>query len=185
VLHAAERAIVAPVVPLLAATVPILDPHFKVLSAWIEESGASRTVEVRADLSGPLEYAGRTLNPLGSDTHGLFQVNITVGGLLQYSGLLLIIALAWPVRTALELPLRLVLCVPLMALLLVLEFPCTVVAEMWTLLRDQFAPDRFNGWLVWSRFLMGGGGLLIAGLLGALVVVAAQRLRRAPPAAFA
>jgi hypothetical protein len=37
--------------------------------------------------------------------------------------------------------------------------------------------------MIASRFLMGGGGLLIAGLLGATAVILAQRLRRAPSAA--
>jgi hypothetical protein len=87
-----------------------------------------------------------------------------------------IIALAWPARRKLELALRLLLCVTLMVALIFMEAPLTIVAELWSLIRALVAPDQFSGWLLSSRFLMGGGGLLISGLCGVLAVAAAHRV---------
>ncbi|HTY93530.1 MAG TPA: hypothetical protein VMC02_06565 [Steroidobacteraceae bacterium] len=187
-LYVAGRTLVGPLVPALAATVHVIDPDFTVLSASVGQHGAMQTVAFRADLAGPLELAGRTLYPLGWNTaqpQGWFQIDLSLGGLLQYSALLLIIVLGWPARKAREFALRLALCLPLAALLVFIAAPSTVIAELWKLLGDQFAPGEVSGWLVWSRFLMGGGGLAIAGILAAGVIVVAQRRQATHRAGFA
>jgi hypothetical protein len=177
-LHVLQRTIVEPLIPILAGAVHLIDPHFLVLSAAVGQHESVQSLVVRADLAAPMEYAGRTLYPLQWNTTqpaGWFQIELSLSGLLQYSGLLMILALAWPVHGLREFALRLALCLPVMAVLIIVEVPCTVVAELWSIVRDQFAPGQYSGWLVWSRFLMGGGGLLIGSTCAVLIVTVAGR----------
>ncbi|HTY49063.1 MAG TPA: hypothetical protein VMB48_05165 [Steroidobacteraceae bacterium] len=180
-LHALQRAIIEPLVPVFAAAVRVLDPDFTILSAGVASDGPVQSVVIRANLALPARFAGRTVYPIGwfpGEPEGGIEVKLSLGGLLQYSGLLLIIALAWPARTAAEFALRLLLCLPCLALLLLAEAPFTVLGELWSAIRDYAAPGSFCGWVVWSRFLMGGGGLLIAGSCGLSVVAASRRIVR-------
>jgi hypothetical protein len=182
VLHFLQGGIIAPLVPAFAKAVPLVDPDFIILESTAEPHGSTPSVRIRADFASPVSFAGHTLYPLSwrpGQPKGSFEVRLSLGGLLQYSALMFIIALAWPAKRVLELVLRIALCLPLMTALLFVEVPFTVVAEFWTLVRDEVAPDRFNGWLLWSRFLMGGGGLLIAGLCALAAVGIARRVTAA------
>jgi hypothetical protein len=183
-LHVLQRTIAAPLIPVIAAAIPAIDPEFTILSATVAPAGAAQAAVIRADLARPTTFAGRTLYPFGADAgepRGWYQIELTLGGLLQYCALLAIIVLGWPVSGPLELAVRVLLCGPMMAALLFMEAPFTVIGELWAGLRDQYAPGQFCGWLIWSRFLMGGGGLLIAGLMGAAVIGLARTTRRAAP----
>jgi hypothetical protein len=182
VLHYLQGDIIAPLVPALAKSVPLVDSDFTILSSTTERYASAPIVRIRADFAAPVRFAGRTLYPLSwspGRRRGSFEVRLSLGGLLQYSGLMFIIAFAWPAKSGLEFVWRFALCLPLMAALLFIEVPVTVVAELWTLVRAEVAPDRFNGWLLWSRFLMGGGGLLMAGLCALAVVRTAGRVTMA------
>jgi hypothetical protein len=186
VLYHLQRVIVEPLIPAFARAVHLIDPDFTVLGSTVEHNGSNPTVLIRANLELPIRLAGRTLYPFGwvpGQSASAIEVWFSLSGLMQFSAMMFIIVLAWPVRRLLELLLRSVLCLPLMAALLFLQAPFTVVAELWVFIFHELAPGRFNGWLLWSRFLMGGGGLLLASLCALIAVVAARRMTAAPAAA--
>jgi len=175
-LHAFRRPIVEPMIPVFRAAVRLLATEFIINSAEIVREGPKETLRFRANLSMPLKFAGQTLYPFGWRgvvPQGGYQVRVDLGGVLQYCALLLILVLAWPASHVKEFAIRLALSLPLTAILLLIDVPSTVAAELWGVLHREYDPGGFNGWMVWSRFLMGGGGLVIACLMGTLAIAAA------------
>jgi hypothetical protein len=178
ILHVFQRPIVEPMIPVFRGAVRLLATEFIIDSAEIVREGSSETIRFRANLSMPLLVAGRTLYPFGWSgrvPQGAYQVALDLGGVLQYCALLFILVLACPATHVKEFATRLALAAPFSAVLLLIDVPFTVVAELWAALHDQFDPGRFSGWMVWSRFLMGGGGLVLGCLLGALAIAMAHR----------
>ncbi|HKT73403.1 MAG TPA: hypothetical protein VJQ47_10965 [Steroidobacteraceae bacterium] len=184
-LHLGRHAIVEPLIPVYIGTIRLLSPEFTVQSVDVAPEGAAETLGVRTNLSVPLLYAGRTLLPFGwnGSPGGGIEVGLSLEGLLEYPAMLFIAVLAWPASTRREFALRIGLAIPAAALLL-LEAPLTVVAELWAILRDDYDPQGYCGWMIFSRFLMGGGGLALAIVLAGLIVAAARwilrPIRRAP-----
>jgi hypothetical protein len=163
-----ERALVVSLIPLYRATIGVLDDSFVLTEVALSHHGSDETLRFRANLSRPLEVEGQTLYPFGWNAlipAGGIEVHCSLGGVLQYPALALIVALAWP-TTAKELLARLVLFLPLALLLLLIDIPSTVLAELWNSLERMVNPNAISRWMIWSRFLMGGGGLLF-GLVAA------------------
>jgi hypothetical protein len=179
-----QSVLIRPLLPVFGATVVLLAPEFTIQSVDLVPDRPP-VVRLRANLLEPVEFAGHTVLPfgwLGTGPQGGYQVALSLTGLLQYPTLVLLIVLAWP-ADARMFAIRLLLGVPMAAAVLLTEAPVTIVAELWAVVRDQADPAAICYWMIASRFLMGGGGLLIAGLLGAAAVFLAQRLRQAPSAA--
>ena len=64
----------------------------------------------------------------------------------------------------------------LLALLLFADVPVSIVAGLWNGLRAQFDPHSYSLWMVWSRFLTGGGGLALACVFAASIIGGTQRI---------
>jgi hypothetical protein len=175
--HGLQFTLIRPLLPVFGATVEVLAPQFTLQSLDLIQ-GQSPIVRLRANLLEPVEYAGHTVFPfgwLGRVPQGGYQVSQSLTGLLQYPTLALLIVLAWPASGLMVLLTRLAIGLSMAAVVLLCEAPMTMVAELWSLVRNQADPTATSYWMIWSRFLMGGGGLLIAGILGATAVIAAQR----------
>jgi hypothetical protein len=182
--RALQSVLVQPLLPAFGATVVLLAPEFTIQSLDLVPNRPA-VVRLRANLLDPVEFAGKTVLPfgwLGTGPQGGYQVALSLTGLLQYPTVVLLIVLVWP-ADARTFAIRLLLGASMAAAVLLTEAPVTMVAELWSAVRDQADPAAACYWMIASRFLMGGGGLLIAGLLGATAVILAQRLRRAPSAA--
>jgi|HubBroStandDraft_1064217.scaffolds.fasta_scaffold107369_2 hypothetical protein len=180
--HLLQSALIRPLLPVFGGTVVLLAPQFTLQSLDLVPAQAPM-VRARANLLEPVEFAGHTAVPigwLGQTPQGGFEVSQSLTGLLQYPTLVMLIVLAWPASDLAILILRVAIGLAMAALLLLCEAPMTIVAELWSLVRDQAAPGAACFWMIWSRFLMGGGGLLIAGILGATAVIVAQRKDGAP-----
>ena len=158
--------------PAFRGTIAVLSDEFTILSADIDRTGPSQVVRISANLSRPVEIGTVTVLPFGWGTMpaASFQVAMTTGGALQYCALMLILVLAWPAAGAREYLARAAIGAPLFTLLLVMPLPCTVLAELWNLVRADLEPGRAQPWMIWSRFLMGGGGLALGALCGAVTV---------------
>jgi len=178
VVQALGRTLVRPLIPIFGAAVPFLDPRFAVSDVRLSCVGASDVVRFRGNLSQPLLIDGRIINPFGWNgmPAGGFQITYTVGGALQYGALLLIFVLAWPASGPRELVCRLALSVPCIALLSLAIVPFTVLAEFRQGLVSLVAPTALDGSLIASRYLMGGGGWVIALLTAAFCIDGARRL---------
>jgi len=178
-LQACERALIAPLIPAFRGMISLLDLRFRVISVDLVREGSDTVLRFDANLARPIQYAGHTLYPLGwnGQADGVFQAQ--VGGVLQYSALLLIVVLAWPLQRWRELPVRLACAAPLLVLLPLIATPTIVIAELWNVISHEFAPEHFVTWMVWNRFLAGGGGLVLALLAAALSIGLGRRLSSA------
>ena len=176
--------IVRPLLRPLAMLLPRCDADFTVLSTDIVTQGPGRVVRVRANLSRPILVEGRVVYPFGSGDapSGGIEVTLTVGGLLQGVDLLLIGVLAWPVANRREGAMRLLLAAPFAAALLLVQFESTLLAELQGILTDPLQHGRTLSSMIWSRFLMGGGGALLALLLASLAIVLGSRCAGRPSA---
>jgi hypothetical protein len=178
--HVAARPVVTGLIPVYRAAISALDGSFDLTDIAIAHEGPSEVVRFRANLSRPLDVKGTTLYPSG--WHGVvpeggIEVHYTLDGALQYPALALILVLAWPARPK-ELFARLAVFVPIALMLLLIDVPSTVIAELWTGLEGMVDPDALPRWMIWSRFLMGGGGLLLGIVAAALDMAVAARLVR-------
>jgi hypothetical protein len=175
--HSFQRAFVKPLIPAFSTALRILNIDFTILGIDVSEDGPNETLRFRANLAHPIEIAGRRLSPFGwgSIPEGGYQVNLTLGGILQYCALTLILVLAWPARHAREFAVRLLSVLPLMGILLLIDVPFTVLAELWNAIHAGVDPHGFQPLMIWSRFLMGGGGLMLALLAAALAIALARR----------
>jgi hypothetical protein len=176
--HLAARPVATGLLPAYRAMISLLDDSFVLTDIAIARDGPNQVIRFRANLARPLDVKGTTLYPFGWRgvvPEGGMEVSYTLNGVLQYVSLTLIVVLAWPARRLNELLLRLVLFVPVALILLLIDVPSTVVAELWSGLEGMVDPNPLPCWMIWSRFLMGGGGLLLGFMAGALVIVIAAR----------
>ncbi|HVN43738.1 MAG TPA: hypothetical protein VMT66_00690 [Steroidobacteraceae bacterium] len=181
-LHTAGSLVLEPLVPVFRAIIGGIDPQFVITDAFTGHEDASEVLIFRANLREAVTVAGQVIYPFG--THGVpeggFQVSYTVGGVLLDDALMVIILLVWPAQRVWELLVRLLLGLPAMTVLLLIGVPSTVVAELQHALQTQVDTHALGGWLIWSRFLMGGGGMALSSLLALLVIRGTRRF--APPA---
>jgi hypothetical protein len=176
------RFIVEPLVPVFRTVIQALDRRFVITDARLGAQGSTEVVRFRANLRAPVTIAGRVVYPFGSNgmPAGGYQVSCDAGGVLLYSALLLIVACAWPARRAQELAVRLLTCIPLVGVLLLIDVPTTVVAELREGVARLVDPGAQSGWMIWSRFLMGGGGIALSILLTVLAINAGRWFSRPP-----
>jgi hypothetical protein len=173
-----RQSLIEPMIPLLRGAVEFVAPDFQVDVVDIAHRGLNDTLRFRANLAAPIFFAGHTIYPFGwgNRPRGGYQISLTLGGLLGYVALFLIIIIALPARGVRNHVFRLVLSPPLIAILLLIDAPFTVAAELWNALYQDYAPHEICALMVWSRFLMGGGGYVLAILFAGIAISAANRI---------
>jgi hypothetical protein len=182
--HSFERTLIQPLIPVFCATIGFLDNSFIISDARLNRYGPNETVSFQANLARPTSFAETTLYPFGSGNvpPGYAQVDCTLGGVFEYAALILIVSLAWPARRVSEFVLRLLICVPFLLLILMMGVPTTVIAELWNSFEQDANVHVVSNWMVWSRFLMGGGGFVLAMVFaGTAVSLAAWLTSRVTP----
>jgi hypothetical protein len=164
--------IVQPFVPAIQNGLTSLAADFRILGTEIYLEDGIRTLRIRADLARPTVIAGNVLTPInpGSTIIGWMDIRLTLGGLMQYPLLLLIVVLAWPAQSMREMLARLALTLPLAALLFGLTISVTIMAELWFPIHGQYAPGEHWPLLTLSRLLMGGGGQALALTLAVIAI---------------
>ena len=180
--YATQRSLLQGLSPAIQRTVQSVQSDFLIRSVQASTNGQSETLQLDAQLSQPLQVHGQWLYPhawtgapaAAQQVSGL-QVNLTAGGTLAYSLLVLIVVLAWPASLTRVLVGRLLWAVPLAALLLAVNVASSFPAELWALIHDTLAPQEVWPLLVWSRMWMGGVGLVLAIGAGVLAVVLGSR----------
>ena len=178
--HSFQRQIVEPLIPVFSSTIMFLDDSFVITDASLADYGPNQTVSFKGNLARPASAAGAMLYPFGRAgiPAGYAQVDCTLGGVLEYACAMLIISLAWPARRAGELGLRLLILAPLLLLILLIGIPSTVIAELWNSFEQDANVHVVSVWMIWSRFLMGGGGFMLALVLAGVAVTLASWLTR-------
>ncbi len=171
-------ALVSPLIPAFREIILFVDPEFMFYSVGISHDTGSEMLTFRANLSAPVQYGGRTIYPVGwnGGPQGGYQCGYSLSSVFLYPSFLLIGVVAWPARRLKELLIRIALTVPLLLVLLCIDVPSTVIAELWNGIRDYYSVPAPPYGMVWSRFLMGGGGLAIAGVCAVCATALAKRL---------
>jgi len=175
-----QRPLVRVVIPVISTAVRILDDEFITVSVDLTSDGGEDRLRYRANLARPVQIGGQTRYPFGWQGMPLggFEVNLTVGSVVEYGSLMLILVAAWPAPSPRIWALRLGVCVPLLALLLIMNVAFTLVAELRHAYRADVPNAPLDPWLLWSRFLMDGGGAAIAIAFAALALAAGAWLER-------
>ena len=165
-------------VPITRFTIDTVQSEFAIQSVDAVQDLSGEVIRVRANLVRPVEIGGRMFYPVGYGTShsGGFQVTMTLGGMISYSIIALIISLAWPTVGIKEIIIRALLALPLMFILLLTNIAITFSAELWTPIHNEWIPDINWSLLQYSRVLMGGGGLVAGLVCGALVIVVSRRI---------
>jgi hypothetical protein len=150
--------------PLFKAELAVLDGTFRVDRVYVDRDGADQVVRVNVGLARPLTINGYTFRP---DPRGEATSSTLVGNVTLPCVLLAAVALAWPVRERRTLAIRVLLLIPALLLVCLLEAPFILWGALWGLVIQVAHPNGFCLPLIWSEFLVGGGGMALAIALGA------------------
>lgn len=159
------------ILPLMRAETA-LDGEFRILSLDLDQAGASPALRIRANLSRPLHVGQSVIYPMGWKPHtaGWYQAESNARGVLQTAVLVLVLVLIWPQRTLRELILRLLIALPLTALLVAIDVPLDLLGNLHDLVLRHADPNGIRPLFVWSKFLEGGGNLVMALASAALAI---------------
>lgn len=169
-------AIVSPMLPALIWMIETVDDRLRVDHAFIVDRSADTVIQLKVTPIRMLFLGDRLLMP---DAQLHFDPTTLVGSVLQPVILLLAIILAWPATRLRALLARLVIAVPMMAVLLVVNVPLGFVGVMQDF-REYLPAAPVTALVYWNDFLQTGGPLALAIAAGVLVVSAADRWGRAP-----
>ncbi len=170
-----DRQLAAPLVPIIVSLLTRIGTDFSILDVQLVTTDIGDVLRIKADLARMVVVNQKIVHPISMQGGGWMEVTLTVGSLLQYPALLLILLTAWPASFR-ELTVRLLLALPASLLLLTMHVPFTVLAELWFPIFDSVAPGETLPLMVWSRFLMSGGGLVLTLLCAAIVIRCAAAL---------
>lgn len=168
-----QRELVQALLPWLEHWIAWLDATYRTVRLGLVQGGADLALQRTVTLAQVTVVGGQVLMP---DPRGLGVFAVPAGHMLQPVVIASSLALAWPLRAASELLLRLLMLVPALATVVAVDLPLTLVALPWEVHVAAFEPDRFSPLLLWSQFLQGGGRLALGLLAGLGAVLAADRL---------
>jgi hypothetical protein len=182
---ALQRSLLLGLVPLLQVAVQFVMDDFHVVAVNVVSDGQLQVLRLVALLQEPQHINGYWIYPqgwlgapVGSQQVSAFQVDLTAGGTISYSLLVIVIVLAWPAKGAAVVVRRIIWGLLLAFLLLLLNVMTTFPAEVWALLHDALASQEIWPLLVWSKMWMGGVGLMLAVVSGVLAIALAGGARR-------
>ena len=164
-------AVVTPMLPAMAWVIEAVDDRFRVEQMRIAEWKADTFIELKATPVRIFMLGNRLLMP---DAKLFFEPAILVGSVLQPVILFLAIILAWPGARLKTFGLRLLLAVPVIALLLITNVPLGFVGVMLDF-REYFPDIPVAPLVYWNDFLQTGGPLALAIAVGILVASVADR----------
>lgn len=163
--------IVTPMLPALRWVIEAVDDRLRVDHAIIVNRSADTVIQLKVTPIRMLFLGDRILMP---DAKLHFDPTTLVGSVLQPVILLLAIILAWPVGHLRAWPARLLLAVPMVAVLLVVNVPLGFIGVMQDF-REYLPAAPVTPLVYWNDFLQTGGPLALAIAAGILVVSAADR----------
>ena len=151
------------------------------------------------NLSGPLTVSGKTVYPFGwplppwggfmpsgewvsqggQVAQGAYQVHYPLSAMLTSGALSLILILAWPATGAGEMIIRVLAASAFWMLFLPVDISSFALAVLWDTLHERLGePGAANGWLVWRRFLVDGGGVALGVFVAAIAIIVSGKLSR-------
>lgn len=164
-------AIVTPMLPVLSWVIEAADDRLRVDHAIIVNRSADTVIQLKVTPIRMLFIGDRVLLP-EAKLH--FDPTTLLGSVLQPVILFLAIVLSWPAARFQVFPARLLIAVPMVAVLLVVNVPLGFVGVMQDF-REYLPAAPVTPMVYWNDFLQTGGPLALAIAAGILVVSAADR----------
>ncbi len=174
-------AIVTPMLPALTWVIEAVDNRLQVDQAFITNRSADTVIQLKVTPIRMLFLGDQVLLP---DAKLHFDPTTLLGSVLQPVILLLAIILAWPAARLWVIPVRLLVALPMMALLLIVNVPLSFVGVIQDF-RESLPAAPVTPLVYWNDFLQTGGPLVLAIAAGVLVVSAADRWVRVPEKSLA
>lgn len=171
--HAYARFLTEALLPLFRWEVAQLDDAYRVLDLSLSQQGADTVLRLEVGVARDIVVGGQALPP---DPRARANVSTLAGHLTQPAILALALLLAWPARRSNEYPLRALVACAGLALVILIDVPFVLWAEVWDIHVTAFEPGRFSPLLLWRDFLQGGGRFVLGLAVGLLAVVVGQVL---------
>lgn len=159
-------------IPALRSVFEWVAPDFKVLRFELDHERADRVLRASVTLGRYTFVGGQLIAP---DPRGVAQASTVALHGLQGPVLALWACLAWPASRVGTRMLRLLACLPAVALVFLLDAPVVLAAGIWDFLVDAHAPDSWQPLLIARDLLQGGGRVAIGLAIGAGCAIAIGR----------
>lgn len=160
------EALMQRLLPSIALTMDLIDRHHNVLSLDITKTGADTVIRLEAGIR-QLILTGTHVTY--ADPRARAVITTPLATFWLAPTLFLALLAAWPAQHAAEWPLRALCALPALAVLLALDAPFVLDAELWSLHRDAHDPGGSSPILAWSAFLKSGGRFLLGAAAAAAV----------------
>ncbi len=167
-----QRDLIEALLPWLRHWTEVFDVTYRTLSFELRP-GTEYLLQRSVTLAELTVVGSQVLMP---DPRGVGIVSTPAGHALQPIALALLVALAWPQRHGFELPARLVVVAPLLAVVVAVDLPVVMAALPWEVYVAAFEPDRFSPLLLWKDLMQGGGRLALGLAAGIVAVVRVERV---------
>jgi len=164
-------------VPVIRAEILALDDNISIESLQITREQGALTLLLRANTLRTIYFKQFIVFPLGvrPQTNGWYQVHGNVRGALLSSVIFLIVLMSWPQRNIREFILRLLVGLPLLAILFAVDTPLDLLGNFQAAVVHSVDRGTTPFLYTWDRFLQGGGSAAIAFALAAVAISLAVR----------
>jgi hypothetical protein len=161
-------ALVTPILPVLARVIEASGDRFRVDRIEVVNRQSNTIIQLKVSPLRPLTFGKQMLLP---DDKLFFEPSTLVGSVLQPIIVFLAILLSWPATSRGVMPLRLLLALPVAAILIATNVPLGLVGAMLDY-RPYFPDAPVHPLAYWNDFLQTGGPIVMA-IAAAIVVVSA------------
>src|SRR5271165_5671059 len=166
--------------PAIRWEITAIDDNLSIISLELIHENAKNTVRMRANTVRPVYLNNFVIYPLGwtPGTQGFYQVELSARGVLLSPLILIILILGWPQFSVREFTIRLLLGVPLTALLFALDTPLDLLGNFQRVVVHRFDQKYTPTLFIWDKLLDGGGSFALAIAFAIVAISAALRTRR-------
>ena len=178
VLHWYGTSLLQWLIPLFKWQIQVMDDQYHLLNLSIKQVGTEQMFSMQVNLAKPLIVGGQFIVP---DVRGTATSASSVSHVWQMTAVFIALLMAWPVAQATDYVRRLVIGIPMLMLILMLDIPFALLADLWEVILNQLSPERFSPLILWNDILESGGRLVL-GLVGGLVTIwLVERIRKTKP----
>jgi hypothetical protein len=166
--------LVAPTLPAISRVIEFTEKGFHVDRIYVTNKQNNTVIQLKVIPTQPMIIGPRVLMPRDNL---FFEPSILVGSVLQPIIVLLTILFAWPAKSIMFFPMRLLLSVPATLALFATNAPLGLIGAMWDF-REYFPNMEVHLLVYWNDFLQTGGPLVMSIAAGVLVVTIADHWTR-------
>jgi hypothetical protein len=172
VLNQYGEVLIKPLLPIYEWEIRTFADQYRILNFGLDNEGFDRVVRLKVTLAHLILIDGNFLIP---DVRGNANASTTIGHIWQMFIICLAMSLSWPTINVRTYIIRLVLAIPVLALLTMLDIPFALLASLWDLIIQNTSPDTFSWLVLWNNFLELGGRMALGLSSGMFVIWISQK----------